>query len=201
MPDAAVLEATFSVSREVFGVMRTIELKPGGADILVTNENRQGLGFSRTLSCSLPPIPSWLPLLPELRSHSATVKYRSMHGFSAGVACALSAFSALLFLSCSHFPPAHSPPSGCLFGSFFHSHPLLAMPPLSPPTSRSPARSHCSFLYLRPNLPSSLLSRAGAEYVELYTRWLLVDSVARQFAAFKAGFDLAVGSLIKVRGC
>ncbi|KAJ4457650.1 putative Ubiquitin-protein ligase E3A [Paratrimastix pyriformis] len=77
LPDASVLEQTFSVEREVFGVVRTHELKPGGAEILVTNDNR-------------------------------------------------------------------------------------------------------------------------AEYVQLYVKHLLEDSVSRQFAAFKAGFDLVVGHLIKI---
>lgn len=36
---------TFSVEYEVFGETKTVELKPGGAQIPVTNENR--LGISR----------------------------------------------------------------------------------------------------------------------------------------------------------
>lgn len=35
-----VLELTFSVDDEKFGERRTIDLKPGGRDIPVTNENK-----------------------------------------------------------------------------------------------------------------------------------------------------------------
>jgi E3 ubiquitin-protein ligase NEDD4 len=35
-----ILELTFSVDDEKFGERRTIDLKPGGRDIPVTNENK-----------------------------------------------------------------------------------------------------------------------------------------------------------------
>ena len=36
-----VIENTFTDENEVFGVMQTVELKPGGAQIAVTEENKR----------------------------------------------------------------------------------------------------------------------------------------------------------------
>ena len=40
----AVYDRTFTVEREVLGERLVVELKPSGADILLTAENRQGKG-------------------------------------------------------------------------------------------------------------------------------------------------------------
>ena len=39
--DPADLDLNFTVDEELFGQMRVTELKPGGADVPVTNENKK----------------------------------------------------------------------------------------------------------------------------------------------------------------
>lgn len=44
---------TFQVSRDSFGVVQTVDLKPGGGDIPVTNANRDGVFYSLFLLFSV----------------------------------------------------------------------------------------------------------------------------------------------------
>ena len=51
------------------------------------------------------------------------------------------------------------------------------------------------FLFFFTSLRSSSLffSLCAQEYVDLYVDWLLSKSIAKQFDAFKKGFDLVMG--------